>query len=404
MKKYRDIIKKAFVAAWIFAVFCAPFSRPLVKAGFCALCVLWLLAAFAEHGKSFYKKIIPFNLVNITAFVFLSAALLSVIFGENPYKSQEVFFSRYIPYFLFFWISYYLAAKDIEGKNLAVMIWALLASGILFSLGGFYDYLLKRPYRLFTSFGVEIAFKTFPLYVVYYVPLFSGLALSSRDKRLGRVSFLGLFLLVPCWIWQGSKAAWISVLASVSLLAFYAKRASAFILVIICVLAFFAFSTEENIGRILTVTSNFAKADRPDIMNVAWEIFLDYPLFGSGPDTYGDLFSRYWDTVWQYKDFKYLHAHNTYLELLAETGFAGFAAFFALITVIFFRYFGALRHISGLRRSAAIGIFFSITAVLIYAVSISIIFVGVQGPVIFWCLLGMLAGICRKGPDAGAVS
>jgi O-antigen ligase len=139
-------------------------------------------------------------------------------------------------------------------------------------------------------------------------------------------------------------------------------------------------------------------------MNVAWEIFLDYPLFGSGPDTYGDLFSRYWDTVWQYKDFKYLHAHNTYLELLAETGFAGFAAFFALITVIFFRYFGALRHISGLRRSAAIGIFFSITAVLIYAVSISIIFVGVQGPVIFWCLLGMLAGICRKGPDAGAVS
>ena len=51
-----------------------------------------------------------------------------------------------------------------------------------------------------------------------------------------------------------------------------------------------------------------------------WHIFLDHPLAGTGLGTLRSVFSKY-DTL--YDDKIVDHAHNDYLEVLAETGILG---------------------------------------------------------------------------------
>jgi O-antigen ligase len=71
---------------------------------------------------------------------------------------------------------------------------------------------------------------------------------------------------------------------------------------------------------------------------MAWEMFLDAPWLGCGPSTYKTLYPTYLELV-QFPDWVKFDpwggavpwAHNLYLELLAERGIFGFAAFAALL-------------------------------------------------------------------------
>lgn len=75
---------------------------------------------------------------------------------------------------------------------------------------------------------------------------------------------------------------------------------------------------ERSVGDIASTTRRFHLA------KAAWEMFLDYPVFGVGVGNY------------YYKSTSYEHvrggrAHNMYLEVLAELGIFGFMAFMGII-------------------------------------------------------------------------
>jgi O-antigen ligase len=72
---------------------------------------------------------------------------------------------------------------------------------------------------------------------------------------------------------------------------------------------------------------------------VAWEMFLDAPIFGHGPHAFGQLYERYLAMPqlpsWLPIEERYTPwPHNIYLELLAERGVIGFAAF----ALVFFQF------------------------------------------------------------------
>lgn len=71
---------------------------------------------------------------------------------------------------------------------------------------------------------------------------------------------------------------------------------------------------------------------RTHFWNIALQIFLANPILGSGFDSFGVAFSRYdtWHGL-----FRVEHAHNDYLQTLADGGILGFACLAAFIVLLF---------------------------------------------------------------------
>jgi putative inorganic carbon (HCO3(-)) transporter len=79
---------------------------------------------------------------------------------------------------------------------------------------------------------------------------------------------------------------------------------------------------------------------RLEFWTVAWEIGRDHPWLGIGPDNYRWRFSSYSGVI---ADDLGVHAHNQYLEALADTGWPGLAALTWLFASILRAAVGRLR-------------------------------------------------------------
>lgn len=77
-----------------------------------------------------------------------------------------------------------------------------------------------------------------------------------------------------------------------------------------------------------------ASNGRTHFWQIAWQIFLDYPILGAGLDSFGTAFPHY-DT-WNGR-FRVEQAHNDYLQILADAGIAGFCCVAAFIYLLFKR-------------------------------------------------------------------
>lgn len=97
-------------------------------------------------------------------------------------------------------------------------------------------------------------------------------------------------------------------------------------------------NTEKYQGPALETGGTESGVIRKYVWQGALNIFKDYSILGSGPETFAFVFPKYkpiehnLTSEW---DFIYNKAHNEYLNYLATTGILGFAGYIALIIVIF---------------------------------------------------------------------
>lgn len=75
-----------------------------------------------------------------------------------------------------------------------------------------------------------------------------------------------------------------------------------------------------------------SEARRVEILEDSWRIFLDHPLAGTGLGTLEDVFPRY-ESI--YDGAVVNHAHNDYVEALAETGLIGGAIGICFLILLF---------------------------------------------------------------------
>jgi len=98
---------------------------------------------------------------------------------------------------------------------------------------------------------------------------------------------------------------------------------------------------------------------------IAWRIFLDHPILGTGLDSFATMFQQY-DT-WNGR-FRVERAHNEYLQTLSDSGIIGFVCVSAFIYLLFKR---GLRVIScerdDLFRGIAIGALAGCLGILIHS-------------------------------------
>lgn len=99
------------------------------------------------------------------------------------------------------------------------------------------------------------------------------------------------------------------------------------------------FSTVLLLGGDDSLVRGVGLSNMSDISNgrthfwqVAWQIFINYPILGAGLDAFGIAFPQY-DT-WN-GTFRIEQAHNDYLQILADAGILGFACIAAFIFLLF---------------------------------------------------------------------
>ncbi len=126
------------------------------------------------------------------------------------------------------------------------------------------------------------------------------------------------------------------------------------ILILILGIAFFL-TNDSTIDRVISMQTNEQDLTngRFHFWNVAWQIFKDYPIIGSGLDSFGTAFPNY-DT-WN-GQFRLEYAHNDYLQTLAEAGIAGFLCVVGFIYLLFRKSLQMITNAeNSFMRNAAIG-------------------------------------------------
>ena len=140
------------------------------------------------------------------------------------------------------------------------------------------------------------------------------------------------------------------------------------------------------------------------LMESAWRMFEEHPVLGVGagnyPARYQEFAEQVGSTVHEYEDIGRPHyPHNRYLEVAAESGFLGLAAFGGALLLVFVhlrraerRYFEAGRPLYG---GLAAGLQLALLGYLIAA-----LFLHGHYPRYLWLLLGLAAALARDASAA----
>jgi O-antigen ligase len=397
MKLLLSLLDYSFFAVLSFFLIISPFSRWYSKILIFTAFFIWLTLRIIRKDFSWrFPKPMLSALLAIAVVCCLATAL-----SQDPSHSQKIVFNRYLPYLLAFIMGFDAVSRD-SRRNLYWLTGAFLLSSAIVALGGVRDYLIFHPTRLFTAFGREIPFAMLPLFITYFFPFNAAIFAFCKNKVLRVFSGLNLAFLLPCVLWQGSRAAWIAI-STGSLYVAVLKKIRVFLslAVIFSVLigaGLFAPGVREKLRSIPHPSQwNY----RTPLFASAWKMFRNYPLAGAGVGMYEKLVKKPEYALPQ--DYPnpdkrlYLHPHSVYLEVMAETGVIGLAVFFYFFAAYFYLVFTFLRRINDRdTKAVVVAISSQVLAALIFGISGSIITVGVNETFIFWFLTGLSIGLMNN--------
>ncbi len=116
---------------------------------------------------------------------------------------------------------------------------------------------------------------------------------------------------------------------------------------------FLPFLSIPDVSRVEVNPINFAIVQRLAHWTAAWRMFVDHPWLGVGIGNYGVAYAQYMVPPWT---DALGHAHNYYLNVAAEAGLTGLAAYLILWVAAIWQALKALRRTSGFARGVALGV------------------------------------------------
>lgn len=178
-----------------------------------------------------------------------------------------------------------------------------------------------------------------------YVPLFLVLLFEKSISLRFRQGAGGLFVIsLVALLFNGTRGAWLAVAGVVGLLVLYylfrerklAVWAVAFLLVAGIGLTQYG----HFVQRVHTINVE-QNTERFLMWHSAYHMFEDHPVLGVGLGQYKDNYQQKYISP-EAKEPELAHAHNNFMQMLAENGAVGFTGFLALlgafIGVSFYRF------------------------------------------------------------------
>ena len=328
---------------------------------------LWLIKIIREK-KIIFRR----TLLDIPLLIFLGSQILSTIFSIDTRTSLLGYYSRFngglfssISYSILYWA--YVSNMNRE-KTLYAIRYTLYASvlvsiiavlehfGInitcgLMGQGLSSCWVQDVQNRVFSTLGQPNWLAT---WLIALIPLILYKILDSQNIKRIFLFFLSILLFAALLFTKSRSAILGFIVADLIfwIFAFFIKRKSVIVPLIISNLFFiFLFlivstpwnptkiiNSEKVQGPALETGGTESGTIRKIVWKGAFEIWLHYPILGSGPETFA--FSYYQFRPVEHNlvsewDFLYNKAHNEYLNIAATTGTLGILSYLYLAVMIF---------------------------------------------------------------------
>lgn len=324
------------VAGVFAAVFAAPIVPTMLLAGIC----LWTGFSLVIHSlcdESFHWR---FEGVGFTILLFLAVLLVSSALSFNALGSLKVW-AMYLVFALF----YFVIINTIKTKNqFYSLLRVFVISGALVALYGVMQYVFgwttsnawidetmfeNETMRVYSTLANPNVLGEFLLLVLPVAAIF---AIKEKCKYLSKWAYIAMFgLLGLCLVLTQSRGCWIGfMLAAVVFVTFYEGRWWSCIPILILLLPMFL--PDTVIDRIASVGNmeDSSTSYRVYIWMATISMMKHYWLggIGMGEAAFGEVYPFF-----MYNTIIAPHSHNTFLQLLVESGIGGLGVFIAMQAV-----------------------------------------------------------------------
>jgi putative inorganic carbon (HCO3(-)) transporter len=323
--------------------------------------------------------------------IFLSAILLSL----TGTLSVKYSFKEILKWLEVLGI-YLFVANAIEREQAKVVVLLMLLAGVGQALLGFYQFFGRVGPPAFAILGRFVrAYGTFEQpnpyggYLGLVLPLAFGVLLGNGKLRgwrywildIGRlVAVLGLATMGAALLMSWSRGAWLGFAAALSFMNLAHSRRAAALSALLCLLVasmlllgsfqalpqaivqrftgFLPYLRVFDVRGVKLTDANYAVVERMAHWQAAWGMFNDRPWLGVGIGNYEPVYPAYSLPGWTEP---LGHAHNYYLNIAAEAGLIGLAAYLVLWGSAFWQAWKVIRATQGYWRGIAVGILGVIT-------------------------------------------
>ena len=392
-------------------LFLLPFSIAAIEITFGLLLMAWILQRInpiTRHQTIWRSP--QLRPLLLAAGGFLLACALSIPGSDFPRQSVTGFINKWLEYVLFAMIVADLGARLAPKRAIAVIacssVFVIIEAVTqeMFRYGVFRHYPLGFYGRMTGPYQNPSDLAT---YLMVVIPLLLSSLISwnasSSPERLwrrlltgGRLLMTSVLLgaLLLCLARTESLGAWLGLLGGLLMMLVTTTVSRRATLIVLLAMSVSAIAALHHTRRLQTVisTSEIGKLDRLAMWKSAVHMIRDRPLVGHGLNTFMANYLRYW--VAGERQPRY--AHNCYLQVAAETGFVGLAAFLVWLWQLFRPMFLAL---SSRRLTSAHSLLAGLTAgLLAFALQAAVDtnFYSVRQSGLFWALAGLAIGWSQR--------
>ena len=294
---------------------------------------------------------------------YLFWVLITSITSTSPVTSFKFLLAK-----LWFVVPLLLFAPRVfaKRKNIRAFIWLFVIAMVIAIM---YTLVIHASYGFGEKEGHWVMwpfFKDHTIYgstVAFIVPMVFGLYFSRKHDPLITLTLVALMTITLVGLYFSyTRAAWLSVIAALMVLAAIKLKIKFSILATLAVvggIALFVFwdniqmemernkyeHTTEEFGERLqsatNVTTDASNLERLNRWACAIEMFKEKPVFGFGPGTYAFEYARFQEpentTIISTNFGDMGNAHSEYLGPLSEMGFMGLIAILLIVAAIFYK-------------------------------------------------------------------
>lgn len=174
---------------------------------------------------------------------------------------------------------------------------------------------------------------TFAGWLCLFLPIFFiGAFDKILDKKYKITSLVLLILGGIALVFNGTRGGWLAVAITLSLLLLHymmiSKRNLILGILLVSVCSGILYNNDSFMHRVSTITNNKyqSNSERLLMWNSAWNMFKDHPVLGVGLGQYTDNYQQKYISP-KAKEPQQKHAHNNFMQMLAENGIIGFLSF-----------------------------------------------------------------------------
>jgi O-antigen ligase len=321
-----------------------------------------LLALQSFQGKMIKPHVCRHPIVLAVGF-YLFWTFITSITSTDPVASFKFLLAK-----LWFVVPLLLFGPRVFAKrnNIRIFVWLFIVAMVIAIS---YTLVIHAGYGFGEKEGHWVMwpfFKDHTIYgalVAFVVPLVFGLYFSKKHAPLVQLTIIGLITITMVGLFFSyTRAAWLSIIAALMVLAAIKLKIKFSILATIAVIGGitlfaswdeiqmelernkFEHTTEEfgeKLQSATNVTTDASNLERLNRWACAIEMFYERPFFGFGPGTYAFEYARFQEpentTIISTNFGDMGNAHSEYLGPLSEMGVLGLVAILGIVAAIFYK-------------------------------------------------------------------